>query len=175
MKNKITIILIGIFLPLSNLLAQQSTKDILLALLKSTHTEQGWFSTMNTAVAGLTSEQAAWSGKVSDHSVGELAFHLAFWNERLLNDFLGAEQERFKGENTETFDKFDKSQWDDLVKQIDDVSKRWEKAIEEADDAKLQQWYTNIANMSAHNAYHTGQIVYLRKEKGWWDPERGVK
>jgi hypothetical protein len=26
-----------------------------------------------------------------------------------------------------------------------------------------------------HNAYHIGQIVYIRKLQGSWDPEKGVK
>jgi hypothetical protein len=25
------------------------------------------------------------------------------------------------------------------------------------------------------NAYHTGQIIYIRKMKGNWDPAKGVK
>ena len=33
----------------------------------------------------------------------------------------------------------------------------------------------NIAHVSAHNAYHTGQILYIRKQQGSWDPEKGVK
>ena len=179
MKTRILTIFSGIFFWTTLAYGFQTdvnkTKKILLDLLKSTHTNQGWFSTMNTAVAGLTSEQAAWSDEISDHSVGELTYHLAFWNERLLNDFMGVKQDEFKGENTETFDKFQKSTWEELVKKLDDVNTRWEKAIEAADEAKLERWYVNIANMSAHNAYHTGQIVYLRKSKGWWDPDKGVK
>jgi hypothetical protein len=47
---------------------------------------------MNTAVAGLTAEQAKWvpqnaQGKRdpnANHSVGMLAYHLVFWNENAL-------------------------------------------------------------------------------------------
>jgi uncharacterized damage-inducible protein DinB len=38
-----------------------------------------------------------------------------------------------------------------------------------------QSWYSVIAHISAHNAYHTGQILYIRKLAGNWDPEKGVK
>jgi len=31
------------------------------------------------------------------------------------------------------------------------------------------------ASVAAHNAYHTGQILYIRRAKGWWDPAKGVK
>jgi hypothetical protein len=29
--------------------------------------------------------------------------------------------------------------------------------------------------IEAHNAYHIGQIVYLRKLQGSWNPDKGVK
>jgi hypothetical protein len=32
-----------------------------------------------------------------------------------------------------------------------------------------------LKNIGTHNAYHIGQIVYVRKEQGTWDPEKGVK
>ena len=47
--------------------------------------------------------------------------------------------------------------------------------MEAADDAKLQAWASTIAHIGAHNAYHVGQIIYIRKQQGWWDPEKGVK
>jgi uncharacterized damage-inducible protein DinB len=53
--------------------------------------------------------------------------------------------------------------------------KDWEAVIKNADDAKLQSWYSVIAHISAHNAYHTGQILYIRKLAGNWNSEKGVK
>ena len=44
-----------------------------------------------------------------------------------------------------------------------------------ADEAKLKSWAPTIANISTHNAYHTGQIIFVRKLQGLWDPEKGVK
>jgi hypothetical protein len=32
-----------------------------------------------------------------------------------------------------------------------------------------------IANICTHNAYHIGQIVYVRKLQGSWNPDKGVK
>jgi hypothetical protein len=29
--------------------------------------------------------------------------------------------------------------------------------------------------VGAHNAYHIGEIVMVRKEQGSWDPSKGVK
>jgi hypothetical protein len=59
-----------------------------------------------------------------------------------------------------------------LYRKLDSVLTAWEKAIEEADDAKLQSWYSTIAHLGTHNAYHTGQIIFIRKLQGSWDPEK---
>jgi hypothetical protein len=50
-----------------------------------------------------------------------------------------------------------------------------EKTAESADDAKLKEWSSDIAHIGTHNAYHIGQIVFVRKEQGSWNPEKGVK
>jgi hypothetical protein len=39
----------------------------------------------------------------------------------------------------------------------------------------LEQWAPIIARIGTHNAYHIGQIVFIRKTQGWWDAEKGVK
>ena len=50
----------------------------------------------------------------------------------------------------------------------------WEKAVEGADEPTLQKWASTIAHIGAHNAYHIGQMVYIRGLQGSWDPEKGV-
>jgi hypothetical protein len=75
----------------------------------------------------------------------------------------------------ETFTAFDKKTWDKTVSKVDSIATEWEKAIEAADEEKLKEWYPTLANINTHNAYHTGQIIYIRKMQNWWDPEKGVK
>jgi uncharacterized damage-inducible protein DinB len=149
-------------------------KSILLQQLRSTHNEAEWFVPANTAVEALTAEQANWSDGKGNHSVGQLATHLIYWNRRNLARFKGEPQEKFSG-NDETFTRFDSKQWSATVKQLDEVMTDWEKAVEAADEEKLKSWYSTIAHIGAHNAYHIGQMIYVRKEQGSWDPEKGVK
>ena len=59
-------------------------REVLLAELRSTHTNAEWFVPANTAVKGLTAEQANWTDGKGNHSVGQLAYHLVFWNRRNL-------------------------------------------------------------------------------------------
>jgi uncharacterized damage-inducible protein DinB len=150
-------------------------KGVLLEQLRTTHNEKDWFVPANVAVEGLTAEQASWQDKAGNHSVGQLANHLVFWNSQQLAKFKGEPEPKFSGDNNETFNNFDAKKWAATVKQLDDVMIGWEKAVEAADDAKLQAWASTIAHIGAHNAYHIGQMIYVRREQGSWNPEKGVK
>jgi uncharacterized damage-inducible protein DinB len=150
-------------------------KGVLLEQLRTTHNAKDWFVDGNTAVQGLTAEQASWTDGKGNHSVGQLANHLIFWNRQSLAKFNGQQPEKFSGNNDETFNNFDSKKWNETVQQLDSVMTEWEKAVEAADQKKLGAWASTIAHIGAHNAYHIGQIVYVRKEQGSWDPEKGVK
>lgn len=150
-------------------------KSILLEQLRSTHNKAEWFVPANTAVEGLTAEQASWTDGKGNHSVGQLANHLVFWNRRELAKFKGQPEEKFSGNNDETFNSFDAKKWNETVKQLDEVLTELEKTVESADDAKLKEWSSDLAHIGTHNAYRIGQIVFVRKEQGSWNPEKGVK
>ena len=152
-----------------------TVKGTLLFNLKRTHNEKDWFVPANVAVAGLTPEQASWTDGKGNHSVGQLTYHLFFWDRDALARFKGEPRPKFSGKNDDTFTDFDPKKWNDLVKQLDDVMTEWEKAVESADDAKLKQNFELISDIAAHNAYHIGEIVMVRKEQGSWNPENGVK
>ena len=144
-------------------------KSVLLAQLKTTHDEQNWFVPTSKAVGGLTAEQAVWKDGKCNHSIAELVSHLIFWNESNLAKF----------ENPPAFDTFvmtsDKASWDAAVRRLNDTLTGLEKVVEAADDKQIASWSSTIANISTHNAYHIGQIIYIRKLQGSWDPEKGVK
>ncbi len=129
----------------------------------------------HSAVAGLTVAQAKWTDGSGNHSVGQLANHLIFWNSQELARFKGEKPAKFDGNNDETFNSFDSKQWVAMVKKLDEVLTAWEKAVEAADDKKIQAYASEVAHVGAHNAYHIGQIIYVRKLQGAWDPKNGVK
>jgi hypothetical protein len=155
--------------------APTDLRGVLLRQLRTTHTEADWYVPAKTAVDGLTAEQANWSPGKGNHSVGQLAYHLWFWDARQLAEFKGEKNPAFTGKNDETFDDFTPAQWDDLMKKLDQVQTDWEKAVEGADDKKLAEKAWLVAVIGAHNAYHIGQIVYVRKLQGAWNPDKGVK
>jgi hypothetical protein len=157
-------------------------KSVLLAQLRSTHNKAEWFVPLNTAVAGLTPEQARWVPKSEgpnnpapeDHSVGMVAYHLLYWNEQSLHQLKGEKVPPPTNDNTETFNKFDAATWADTVKKLDENLTALEQLVEAADDAKIAAIANTIAHISTHNAYHTGQIIMIRKLQGSWDPKKGV-
>ena len=61
------------------------------------------------------------------------------------------------------------------MKKLNQVMSDWEKAVETADDKTLAEHASLVAHVGAHNAYHLGQILYVRKLQGVWDPSKGVK
>lgn len=155
--------------------APATLRSILLEQLRSTRNKAEWFVPANTAVEGLTAEQANWTDGKGNHSVGQLVYHIVFWDERSLEKFKGQQQAKFSGNNDETFTQFDSKDWSALVRRLDTVMTEWEQAVQQADDAKLRAEASTIAHIGTHNAYHIGQIVYVRKEQGSWNPEKGVK
>ncbi|PWU05044.1 MAG: DinB family protein [Bacteroidetes bacterium] len=149
-------------------------RSLLLEQLKTTHNKKDWFVPVNTAIEGLTVDQANWTdGK--NHSIGMLANHLLFWNAQELAKFKGEKPAAFNGNNDETFAKVDNSSWQTTIKKLDEVLTEIEKIVETTDEAKLKNWYDEIAHIGTHNAYHTGQIIYIRKLQGSWDANKGVK
>jgi uncharacterized damage-inducible protein DinB len=157
-------------------------RSLLLSELRSTHDKAEWFTPMNTAVAGLTAEQAKWvphnsQGKLdpnANHSAGMLTYHLVFWNENALARLRG-EKPANPSNNDDTFNDFDAAQWDDLVKRLDRVMINLEAEVEKMPEEKLAKAAPTISHICTHNAYHTGQILYVRKLQGSWNPANGVK
>src|ERR1700678_3729788 len=138
-------ICLGVLLSLSTIgVAQQekpmTLKAVLLEQLRSTHNKAEWFVPANTAVAGLTPEQASWTDKSGNHSVGQVATHLVFWDRESLAKFKGEKPAKFDGNNDETFNNFDAKSWDETMKQLDQVMTEGEQEGAAANEAKIALW-----------------------------------
>jgi uncharacterized damage-inducible protein DinB len=150
-------------------------RSILLDQFRQTWVDQDWFVPVMKSLDGLTAKQAMWKPADSSHSIGELANHIWYWNKEQLDKFNGIKPAPYSGDNNETFTAFTEDSWTKTIQKLNAVMAGWETAIKTADDAKLKSWYSIIAHINTHTAYHTGQIMYARKLQGIWDSNKGVK
>lgn len=159
--------------------------DYLLQQFTRCYNENGWFVAVRNAVEGVTAEQAAWKPEGSDNSIWESLTHITYYNNAYLQRFKGIEYEYDVADNDETFrggEPTDEA-WRAEVEKFDAVMTEWRRLIEQADESKFSEsvptntsriWADLIADVNAHNAYHSGQILLLRKLQGSWNPEKGV-
>jgi hypothetical protein len=96
-------------------------------------------------------------------------------DKQTLDKLTGVKPDAFNGNNKETFSPVTSESWAATVKTLDSVLTALEDVVNNADDKKLAAMASTIAHVGTHNAYHTGQIIYIRKMKGWWDDNNGVK
>ena len=157
-------------------------RSVLLEQLQSTHNQAEWFVPLSTALANLTPDQARWVPKPNAqmHSVAQLTAHLVYWNERSLAQLKHEKQAAFSGNNEDTFvgydvNKITAAEWTALVARVDRCMTGYEQWVKSASDADLAANASLLAHVGAHNAYHLGEIVYVRKLQGSWDPSKGVK
>ncbi|MBS1745750.1 MAG: DinB family protein [Bacteroidetes bacterium] len=150
-------------------------RSILLEQLQTTHNVKDWFVPPSIAIAGLTPEQANWKDETENHSIAQLTTHLIFWNKRVLDKFKGIKPDAFDGDNKETFSPVDEKSWPVTIQRLDSIMNALEDFVKNADEKTLESVASTVAHIGTHNAYHTGQILYIRKMKGWWDDNNGVK
>src|SRR5215469_251690 len=161
-------VLLALLLPLvvygQNKKAPTDLRGVLMEQLRTTHSAEDWFVPVSIAVDGMTADQAQWKPTGKDaHSVGQLAYHIWYWDSRSLQQFKGEKPAPFDGNNNETFDKFSAAQWDDLVKKLNQEMVDWEAACKSEDDAKLYANASIIARSMTYRGYNVGYIVNVRK------------
>ena len=150
---------------------EPNIKSLLITQLKNSHTNQQWFVPSKKAIDGLTLEQSNWKYSKDNHSIGEIVSHLIFYNELILKVFKGENYTDINDdeENKETFKLYKGKDWQNAVVKLDSLQVEWENITENATDEQIAEWNVEIANISAHTAYHLGQIIYIRKQNGWWE------
>lgn len=158
-----------------------SKKEFVLDQLAVCRNMESWFKPMSMTLDGLTADQASWQPNQSSHSVAQIASHLLFYNERWLLRFEGAEVEEHAESNASTFTALAEpveENWRKLAEELDQNMERWQKAVKGADEELLHSkipgfpveavWWEALSNLCTHNAYHIGQMIYIRKMQDAW-------
>jgi uncharacterized damage-inducible protein DinB len=160
-----------------------SGKDILLDQLAACQDDESWYVPLSVALADLNVTQATWKQPGSTNSIWQIVNHLTFWNKRWLHRFQGTSVPTDRVDNDATFnpeESITEETWRTAIENLNSVLSDWRRALSDCNDSKMDSlvpnyegdapWWGLISNLSTHNAYHIGQIVYIRKLQGTWEP-----
>ncbi|PGL72535.1 DinB family protein [Bacillus sp. AFS055030] len=159
-----------------------SKKEILQSGVKQVFYEEEWYPPISEALKNLTAAQACWQpeGKASN-TIWENVNHLLFFKERLLSRLQQDNTFVAHNNNDETFVQGrpnDDNAWKQTVKRTLQVHDALQSTLASLNEAELDQpkpslpVWQQYQNILLHDAYHTGQIVQLRKLQGSWPARR---
>ncbi|WP_404452024.1 DinB family protein [Virgibacillus necropolis] len=152
------------------------SKDVLSDQLSANANEKSWYVPFSLSVKNLTEEEAFWKANEENNSIAEIVQHLIYWNKTW--------QTRYKESrvhavptvrnNDSTFMISKNNTFDELHKQLLEILLYWQELLQEIQlESDVQgipdsKWWEILASVTTHNAYHIGQIIYIRKmQKSW--------
>ncbi|WP_417897731.1 DinB family protein [Bacillus haimaensis] len=152
--------------------------DLLLTVLDSTFDKESWYAPFHHAIKGLTAEQAIWkpSGEETK-TIWEYVNHLIYYKERLAANL----EEREWTNNLDGNDTFyltnqtnDDKEWKKVVERSEKAQRNLRQVLSKISDQELNQKSLEgkLLDIMLHDAYHTGQIIQLRKMQGTWPSSR---
>jgi len=168
MKTNLTVIVLIVLFVGCSEKPSSELRPLLIRQLKYSHYEENWFVPTKMAINGLDYEQVNWKDSTQNHSIGELVSHLTFWNDMYLRTLKGEDFSDFDIDNDTTFLIYTEKEWKKVASKLDSVQMEFERWTENASEEQLVEQAPSILTMVSHNAYHSGQIIYIRKQNGWW-------
>ena len=152
--------------------------DLLLTVLDSTFDKERWYAPFNDAIEGLTAEQAIWkpSGEATK-TIWENVNHLIYYKERLAANLEGHEwTNNLDGDETFylTEQSNDDQKWKNIIVRAKNAHRHLRQVLITFSDKELDQCSLEVKllDIMLHDAYHTGQIIQLRKMQGSWPSNR---
>ncbi|RDU37915.1 DltD domain-containing protein [Neobacillus piezotolerans] len=154
-----------------------NAKDVLAEQLLANSNDPSWYSPFLQSVEQLTEEQAFWKPDEGSFSIAEIVQHLLYWNQTWQIRYQSGNVKAVPplSSNEESFIIPDNQTFFNLKNQLVDVLLQWQDLVTaEKLESNVEgfsvkaQWWGIIANLTTHNAYHIGQIMYIRKlQKSW--------
>ncbi|HBJ02008.1 DinB family protein [Lysinibacillus sp. FSL R7-0073] len=149
-------------------------KTILLDQLLANANDRSWYMSFHEVVEGLSEEEAFWKPDESSHSIAEIVQHLIYWNEtwqiRYKENHVQASPQ--VKSNDDTFLLRDEVTFLELKDKLLKTLLQWQELLEEEQLLSVvngypvkAEWWAIISNAATHNAYHIGQLAYIRKMK----------
>ncbi|WP_313799652.1 DinB family protein [Cytobacillus sp.] len=153
-------------------------KEVLADQLLANANDPSFYVPFSESVANLSEEEAFWKPNDESNSIAEIVQHLLYWNETWQKRYEKSHVNAVApiGDNNESFIVSENKRFADLKEDLLEVLLHWqdllteEKVESDVDGFPVTaKWWALLGNLSTHNAYHIGQIVYIRKQlqKGW--------
>ncbi len=153
-------------------------REILLNCWATAYDQEGWYPPLRDALDGLTAPEAQYKAAPDLHSVRELVNHILYYKDRFLHRLQQKEFSPVYETNEETFEevpaKYTDESWDAQVARLGNVHRRIAELLANLGDADVDKPApvepigAQVLDLVFHDAYHTGQIVLLRKLDGKW-------
>lgn len=152
-------------------------KDVLSDQLLANANDPSWYLPFSDSVENLSEEEALWKPNENSNSIAEIVQHLLYWNEtwqtRYQKSHLNAVPSI--GNNNNSFIIPENKTFNDLKEELLKVLLQWQDLLtKEKIESNVNgfpvpaQWWAILGNVATHNAYHIGQIIYIRKlQKSW--------
>ena len=147
-------------------------KELLLDQFLANANDRSWYLSFTESVQNVTEEEAFWRPTEDSHSIAEIVQHLIYWNETWQIRY---QKSDFKAvpsieNNDNSFNIPENKDFNDLREQLLELLLQWQNLLS---DEQLKgnvsgfpepaKWYELLGNAITHNAYHIGQIIYIRK------------
>ncbi len=142
-----------------------------------------WYVPLSVALEGVGPAEAAWCPPGAGNSIWQTVNHLNYYNRKFLCRLTGVPFEEKAPSNTATFgdagDPQNADGWAATVARTHEIAGALREALDRLTDEDLDRslstvpLWDELASWLTHDAYHTGQIVMLRKQQGTYPARRG--
>jgi uncharacterized damage-inducible protein DinB len=150
-------------------------KEVLSNQLLANANDPSWYLPFSDSVANLSEEEAFWKPNRDSHSIAEIVHHLLYWNETWQTRYKKSNVDAVPslGNNNESFLIKENEKFFDMKEQLLEVLLVWQELLsEKVVESNVNgfpvpaKWWEILGNVTTHNAYHIGQIIYIRKLRG---------
>ncbi|MBB6669353.1 DinB family protein [Cohnella nanjingensis] len=152
-------------------------KEVLADQLLANADDPSWYTPFRQATEGLSEEDAFRKPDANGNSIAEIAQHLLYWNETWQERCRASRLDAVPpiASNDDSFVVPEGRDFKTLREALLRVLLRWQEELtpdnlEQRVDGfdEPVQWWQVVANVATHNAYHIGQVVYIRKLQDNW-------
>ncbi|WP_338778240.1 DinB family protein [Metabacillus sp. FJAT-52054] len=148
-------------------------------LLANAH-DPSWYLPFSDSIANLSEEDAFWKPNENCNSIAEIVQHLLYWNETWQTRYEKSDVNAVPsiGDNNKSFVIPENENFSHLKERLLEVLLKWQDLLsEEKVESEVNgfpvpaKWWEILGNAATHNAFHIGQIIFIRKLQNSWQTD----